>query len=108
MITKQKLEGFMERHNLTKELLAEVADVSIKTLDEYVEGTLQNKKWRKRIARSIYIIKINNLCMPVVSGYYRLLSDLFPDKFKAQQLEKSYKETFKIIFNQCYEDEFGE
>lgn len=108
MITKQKFENFLERHNLTKEYFAEVADVSVKTLDEYIEGSLQNKKWRQRIARSIYIIKTNNLCMPVISGYYRLLSDLFPEKCKAKELEESYKLTYKDIFNQCYEDEFGE
>ena len=108
MINKRQLEKFMERHNLTKEILAEVADVSLVDLDEYVEGTLQNKKLRKRIARTIYVIERNNICIPVIDGYYRLLSDVFPETFNVDQLRKSHIESFKTIFNQFYEDEFGE
>lgn len=107
MITKQKFEDFKERHNLTTEIFCEVADVSEVTLNEYIEGTLSDKIQRQKVARAIYIIERNNICIPVISGYFRLLDDVFREHFKVKQLEKSYKETFKDIFNQCYEDEFG-
>lgn len=108
MITKQKFEDFLERHNLTIDVFCYVTDISKVTLEAYIEGTLQNRKSIKRIDRSIYVIRRNQICMPVLDGYYRLLTDVMRKRSEVKQLEKNHREQFKDIFNQCYEDEFGE
>lgn len=107
-MTKEKMQKFLERHNLTKEILAEIADVCIVTLNAYIDNTIPRAKARQRIIRSIYIIEQNNLCMPVIDGYYQLMMDLYPEDFDAVKIKRKHIDNYKQIFNQFYEDEFGE
>ena len=108
MIIKKHFKVFLKRHNLTEEILAEVADVQVETINAYVDGTLTDKIQRKLIARAMYVIMKNNICMPVIDGYYKLLCDVFPEDFKIDPVKRSHISAFKNIFYQCYEDEFGE